>query len=288
MYVNLSAASATKSSQKLTANSQQPVSQRLPQPLCQRLRVDEVVQRLVVGGEDVVAAAAPFEVALVDERNGFADGDDGVQIVSVDYRSGVELVGDLGDELVDEQRGFGIETGVGLIEEKVLGIASQGTGDGGAFLHTTAQLRRIEFVYPFQIHAFQAEVGTVNLFALALFGEHVQREGDVFLDSHGVEQRGTLEHHPHFLAEQQFVLFRQVVELPAAVEHIALLGCVQPHQALHQHRLARPGPPDDEVHLALLELRVDAEKHLLLAEIFGNVSNGYHLDQLLMRLGLFF
>ena len=136
--VNLSAASATKSSQKLTANSQQPVSQRLPQPLRQRLRVNEVVQRLVVGGEDVVAAAPPFEVALVDERDGFADGDDGVQIVSVDYRSGVELVGDLGDEFVDEQGSLGVEAGVGLVEEKVLGIASQRAGDGGTFLHTTA------------------------------------------------------------------------------------------------------------------------------------------------------
>ena len=100
--VNLSAASATKSSQKLTANSQQPVSQRLPQPLRQRLRVDEIVQRLVVGGEDVVAAAAPFEVALVDERNGFADGDDGVEVVGVDHGGGVELVGDFGDEFIDE------------------------------------------------------------------------------------------------------------------------------------------------------------------------------------------
>ncbi len=279
IMVNLSAASATKPSQ---------VSQRLPQPLRQRLRVDEVVQRLVVGGEDVVAAAAPGEVPLIDERDSLADGDDGVEVVGVDHGGGVEFVGDFGDELVDEQRGFGIEAGVGLVEEEVLGITGQRTGDGGAFLHTTAQLRRIEFVYPFQIHAFQAEVGTVEFFALALFGEHVQREGDILLNGHGVEQRGTLEHHPHFLAEQQFVLFRQVVEFAAAVENFALLGRVQPHQALHQHRLARAGAPDDQVHLALLELRVNAEKHLLLAEILGNVSNCYHLDQLLMRLGLFF
>ena len=89
----------------------------------QRLRVDEIVQRLVVGGEDVVAAAAPFEVALVDERDGLPDGDDGVQIMGVDHRGGVELVGDLGDELVDDQGGLGVETGVGLVEEKVLGVA---------------------------------------------------------------------------------------------------------------------------------------------------------------------
>ena len=196
--------------------------------------------------------------------------------MGVDYRGGVEIVGDFGDELVDEQGGFGVEAGVWLVEKEVAGIAGEGACYSGTFLHTAAQLRRIQLVRVHQINAFKTEVGSVAHLALAHVREHVQREGDVFLDRHGVEQRGTLEHHPHFLAEQQFVLFRQVVELPAAVENFALLGRVQPHQALHQHRLARPGPPDDEVHLALLELRVDAEKHLLLAEIFGNVVDFDH------------
>lgn len=68
----------------------------------ERLCVDEIVQGLVVGGEDVVAGAAPGEMSLVDERDGFADGDDGIQIMGVDYRGGVEIVGDFGDEFVDE------------------------------------------------------------------------------------------------------------------------------------------------------------------------------------------
>ena len=106
------------------------------------MRVDEIVQRLIVGGEDVVAAAAPFEVALVDERDSLADGDDGVEVVGVDHGGGVEFVGDFGDELVDEQRGFGIEAGVGLVEEEVLGITGQRAGNGRTFLHTAAQLRR--------------------------------------------------------------------------------------------------------------------------------------------------
>ena len=59
---------------KPVLDSQKPVSQRFPQPLRQRLRVDEIVERLVVGGEDVVAAAAPFEAALVNERDSLTDG----------------------------------------------------------------------------------------------------------------------------------------------------------------------------------------------------------------------
>lgn len=104
----------------------------------QRLRVDEVVQRLVVGGEDVLAAATPGEMPLVNERDGLADGDDGVEIVGVDHRGGVEVVGDFGDELVDKQGSFGVEAGVGLVEKEVFRVAGECAGDGGTFLHTTA------------------------------------------------------------------------------------------------------------------------------------------------------
>ena len=103
--------------------------QRLPQPLRQRLRVDEIVQCLIVGGEDVVAAAAPGEMSLVDERDGLADGDDGVQVVGVDDRGGVELVRDFGNELVYEQRGLGVKAGVGLVEKEVFGVAGEGAGN---------------------------------------------------------------------------------------------------------------------------------------------------------------
>lgn len=160
------------------------MSQRFPQPLRQRLRVDEIVEGLVVGGEDIGAAAAPSEAALVDERDGLSDGDDGVQVVGVDDGGGVEFVGDFGDEFVDEQRGFGVEAGIGLVEEEVFGIAGQSAGDGGTFLHTAAQLRRIELVDILQIHTFQTEIGTVVHLALAHLREHVQREGDIFLDGH--------------------------------------------------------------------------------------------------------
>ena len=110
---------------------------------------------------------------MVDERDGLADGDDGVEVVGVDDCRGVELVGDLGDEFVDEQGGFGVEAGVWLVEKEVAGIAGEGACYSGTFLHTAAQLRRIKFVNPFQINAFQTEIGAVVLLGIALFGEHV-------------------------------------------------------------------------------------------------------------------
>ena len=58
--------------------------------------------------------------------------------MGVDHRGGVEVVGDFGDEFVDEQRGFGIQTGVGLVKEEVFGITCECAGDGGTLFHTTA------------------------------------------------------------------------------------------------------------------------------------------------------
>ena len=106
--------------------------------LRQRLRINKIIQRCIVGGEDVVAAAAPFEVPLVDERNGFANSDDGVEVVGVDYSGSIEIVRDFGDELVNEQGGLGVKTGVGLVEEEIFGVACQRTGNGGTLLHTAA------------------------------------------------------------------------------------------------------------------------------------------------------
>ena len=67
------------------------------------------------------------------------------------------------------------------------------------------------------------------------------------------------------------------MKLAPAVEHLSLFWTVQTHQTLHQHRFARSGTPDDQVHLALLELGVDAVQDLLFAEIFGNVVDLDHL-----------
>ena len=46
------------------------------------------------------------------------------------------------DEVVDNQAGLGVETRVGLIAEKILGIQGYGACNSHTFLHTTAYLAR--------------------------------------------------------------------------------------------------------------------------------------------------
>ena len=199
---------------------------------------DEIVETFIVGGEHVVFAAAPFKVPLVDEGNSLSNGDDGVDVVGVDDGGDVELVSDFKDQLVDEEGSFGVEAGVGFVAEEVLGVAGDGAGDGGAFLHTAAQFGREQVVGAFEVHPFQAEVHAVDFFAPALGGEHREREHHVFLDGHRVEQGGALEHHPHFGADGLLFLVGEMVEIPSVIENFALFRSQQADKVLHHHGLA--------------------------------------------------
>lgn len=108
--------------------------------LCKGLCKDEIIEQLVVGDKHVVFVASPGQSALIDEGNGFTDGNHGVEVMGVDHGSDVEFVCNLGDQFINQEGGFRVEARVGFIAEQVAGIAGDGACDGGAFFHATAQL----------------------------------------------------------------------------------------------------------------------------------------------------
>ena len=248
---------------------------------------NEIVEPVVVGGEHIVLVAAPFKVALVDEGDGLADSDDGVDVVGVDDGGDVELVGDFKNQLVDEEGGFGVEAGVGFVAEEVLGVAGDGAGDGGTLLHTATQFGGVQLVGAFQIHPFEAEVHPVYFLAPALGGEHREREHHVLLDGHGVEQRRPLENHAHFGADGLLLFVGELVEIPAVIENFSLFRSQKSDEVLHHHGLAGAGTPDDEVHLAVLEASVDVLQHLPLPEVFRYIDQFYHGNLLVPYLFLY-
>ena len=254
--------------------------QLLPDTLGERLGKYEVVEFLVVGGEHVLAAAAPGEVPFVDEGDGFADDDDGVEVVGVNDGGDAELVGDVGQQLVDGEGSFGVKAGVGLVTEQIARIAGDGARNGGALLHTAAQLAWVQLVDLGQFHALQTEVHPLVFLLVAHTGEHIQREAHILFDGHRVEQRGALEHHSHLGAQLALVGVGEAVEVAIVIEHLALFGGEEPHQTLHHHRLAGSRPPDDEVYLALFKLGVDVVKDLLLPKIFRYILEFYHFTTL--------
>ena len=60
--------------------------------------------------------------------------------MGIDDRRDAILLGDAGEELVDDERGLRVEAGVGLVAEEILRIHHDGAGDGDTLLHTSRNL----------------------------------------------------------------------------------------------------------------------------------------------------
>ena len=78
-------------------------------------RKNEVVQLLDAGVENLVAAAFPLLVPLVDKNDFVANLHHGVHIVGVDDGGDIVFDGDFFDKIVDDNGRYGVETGIRLI-----------------------------------------------------------------------------------------------------------------------------------------------------------------------------
>ena len=206
--------------------------------------------------------------------------------MGVDDRRDAVLLGDLVDQVVDDDRGLRVEARVGLVAEQVTRVEHDGAGNGHAFDHSARQLGGIEVVGVFQPHALQAEIHTFHLLFLALRGEEVERQLDVLLDGRRVEQRPALENHADVLADGAPLAEIETREIRIVVPHVARIGFMQPYQRFQQHGLARTAAPDDEVGLPGQELDRDVVEHHAPVERFGDVLGTYHISRTCVRIRL--
>ena len=93
--------------------------------------------------------------------------------MGVDDRGDVVLLGDLVDQVVDDDRGLRIEARVGLVAEEVARVEYDGAGDGHTLGHAAAKLRGVEVVGIVEVDAPQAEVHALHLLLLRLLGKEV-------------------------------------------------------------------------------------------------------------------
>ena len=120
---------------------------------------DEVVERFVVGGDDLLFRALPLLNALFDEDDVVADVDHRVHVVGVDYGRHLILHGDVVDQVVDQKRRLRVEARVGLVAEEVLGVERDGAGYGGSLHHAAADLGGVEVARLRQVDSLEAELG---------------------------------------------------------------------------------------------------------------------------------
>ena len=205
-------------------------------------------------------------MTVADEEDTLANAQHGVHVVGIDDGGHAILVGDAADEVVDDEARLGVEAGVRLVAEEVLGIEGDGSGNGYALLHTAAYLARHLVLRSFQVDALQTETGTIHSVGLIHIGEHVQGEHDVLQNRHRVEERSALEYHAHLAAQHHSLALVHRHEVASVIEHLALGGCKEADDVLYQHRLAGTGLTDNEVGLSVVEGHVDVHEDVTVIE----------------------
>ena len=213
----------------------------------------EIVEGFVGCVVDLAHVADPLAVALVDEYDILADAEDTVHVVGVYDGGYIIFVGDVAEEFVDKDGCLGVEAGVWLVAEEILGVEGDCPGNGHAFLHAARYFGGILVFGAFEVDALEAEECALGHFLLAHFGEHDQREHDVSEHCLGVEERGALKEHADFLAEILNLFGVHGEKVAAVEEYLALIGAEKADERFHEHGFARTALTDYEVGLAGVE-----------------------------------
>ena len=206
--------------------------------------------------------------------------------MGIDDRGDVVLLGDLVDQVVDDDRGLRIEARVGLVAEEVARVQDDRARDGHALDHAARQLRRVEIVGVFEPHAPQAEIHALAFLGLRLIGEEIQRQADVLRHGRRVQQRTALKDHADVLADRLALLESERRIADVVVEDLPRIDGVQPHQTFQQHGFARTALPDDEIRLSGLELHRDVVEHRAPVERLEDMFRAYHVSRICVRIRL--
>ena len=214
------------------------------------------------------------------EQHGDAvpDPEGGGHVVGDDHRGHAEVLGRLADHLVDVLGGDGVESRGRFIVKQNLRSVDQRARQADAFSHTARELRWKLLLDAGHVGQIQPAQQLAHPLDDLFLGQPValqQRERDVLHHRHRIEQGGVLEHHPE-LAPQPSQLDLVLVDdvLPVDVD-VPGFGLHQPHQVLHQHRLALPRAADDDVDLAPFDVEIHAPQDMLGTERLVQVA---HLD----------
>ena len=154
---------------------------------------------------------------FVDIDDFLSDTHYGVHVVGIDERGHVVFTSDVLYQLVDNERGFRVQTGVRFVAEQILRIQGNSTCNGHTLLHTATDFTG-KFIFRFdKVHAFQTKHGTTCTVAQRIRTEHIKRKHYIIQHRHRVEQGGALEYHPHFPTQGLFLFLSHCEEIAVVV-----------------------------------------------------------------------
>ena len=90
----------------------------------------KIVQRLALGGKNILFGTDPLLMALVQENNILPNTHYRVHVVRIDDSGHVVFFGNVADQFIYQQGGFRVQSGVRFIAKQVFRIQHDGPGNG--------------------------------------------------------------------------------------------------------------------------------------------------------------
>ena len=237
---------------------------------------DEFPQIGIVRAEDGMSVTCPRYCSPVYETDVVSCLKHGIHIVSVDDSGHVEFLRQFADEFVDKDGCVRIETGVGLIAEKIFRAQGNGSGDADALLHAAGELGRIFAVAVLDIHLVEAEAGPFDFLRLVPGGEEIQREHHIFQHGGEIEQGAALEKYAYVLMEDLPALIIHGNKTFPIVEDISPVRAHKPYEVLQKHGLAAAAFAYYHIALSAAEHSAHVVQHGLTVERFLEIADLYH------------
>src|SRR5258706_4193307 len=228
-------------------------------------RAEILHQDRVPGARGLLEGADELEPALVEERDPVGDRARHDDVVRDDDRRRADAVVDVDDELPDLLGSQRVEPRRRLVVEDDLRLERDRAGERHALAHPARELRG-----HLALRAGQADHGELLRHGLGdlpgrLLRVLLQREADVLLDVHRVEERAPLEEHREAPADGRELFLRQGIDGLAEDADFPVVGFRQPVDVPEAHALPRPRRPEDADDFSAADVQVDARQDFLAA-----------------------
>src|SRR5713101_1185005 len=186
----------------------------------------------------------------VQEHRVVPDGEDARQLVGHHHHGGAEAVSQLEDEVVQEARADGVESGRRLVEEEDVRVQGHGPGQAGPLAHAAADLGGIEVLEPGEPGQGELERGDLGDPIGTQVRVLAKRQLDVLRQRHGAPQGSALIQDAH--AAEHPLPDGQLgrPEALAVVEHVASQGLGQPDHVPEERALAASAASHDHKDVA--------------------------------------
>ena len=187
--------------------------------------------------------------------------------MGIHHRGHAKFASELLNKLVNNHRGFGIKSGIGLVAKQVLRIQGNSTGNGHTLLHSSRQLCRVLSQGRLRNSDSVEAKSNAGIFFRQRHGrEKIQRKTHVFFNREAGKKGRGLKNHSHFLAKDLARALGHSRPIPSVEKNLTGIWLDQTDDGFEQDRFAGSARTNNQVALPTLKLHVNTLEYLLVPE----------------------